>query len=71
MVSIAKLEGKYYFDPLIFGILLFFSANLKYENFLGKVVCNKFLVYIGTISYSIYMSHLFIFYHYSIHAICA
>ena len=61
-LSIAKLEGKNtILMPLIFGILLFFSANLKYENFLGKIVCNKFLVYIGTISYSIYMSHLFIF----------
>jgi len=46
---------------LFFGLLLIFSANLKNENFLGKIICNKFFVYLGSISYSIYMCHLFVF----------
>ena len=47
--------------PLFYGLLLFFSANLKSENIFGKIICNKFFVYLGSISYSIYMCHLFVF----------
>ena len=47
--------------PLFYGLLLIFSANLKNENILGKIICNKFFLYLGSISYSIYMCHLFVF----------
>ena len=47
--------------PFFYGALLIFSANLKNENILGKIICNKFFVYLGSISYSIYMCHLFVF----------
>ena len=59
---IINISGKFSFIiPLFFGLLLIFSANLKNENILGKIICNKFFVYLGSISYSIYMCHLFIF----------
>ena len=59
---IINIGGKLSFIiPLFFGLLLMFSANLKNENILGKIVCNKFFVYLGSISYSIYMCHLFVF----------
>jgi len=59
---IINIGGKFSFIiPLFFGLLLIFSANLKNENILGKIVCNKFFVYLGSISYSIYMCHLFVF----------
>ena len=59
---IINIGGRFSFIiPLFFGLLLIFSANLKNENILGKIVCNKFFVYLGSISYSIYMCHLFVF----------
>ena len=59
---IINIGGKFSFIiPLFFGLLLIFSANLKNENILGKIICNKFFVYLGSISYSIYMCHLFVF----------
>ncbi len=59
---IINLGGKLSFIiPLFFGLLLIFSANLKNENIVGKIICNKFFVYLGSISYSIYMCHLFVF----------
>ncbi len=62
ILLIINLDGNAEFViPFVFGLLLIFSANLKNENFLGKIICNKFFVYIGSISYSIYMSHLFVF----------
>ena len=59
---IINLSGNSRFAiPFVFGLLLIFSANLKNENILGKIICNKIFVYIGSISYSIYMCHLFVF----------
>ena len=62
IVSMIFLKDEYqYLLPLIFGILLFFSAKLNKNDFMGKFICNKYLVYLGTISYSVYMCHLFVF----------
>ena len=47
--------------PIIFSLLIFFSCDLNENSYLGKILCNRFCVYLGNISYSIYMSHLFIF----------
>ena len=47
--------------PVIFGFLLFFSKELTNKSLLGKVICNKIFIYLGKISYSIYMCHLFVF----------
>ena len=60
--SLTKMQNDYLFMlPIIFSLLIFFSCDLNNTSFLGKLLCNKFLVYLGSISYSIYMSHLFIF----------
>ena len=62
ILMIINLSGNSRFAiPFVFGLLLIFSANLKNENILGKIICNKIFVYIGSISYSIYMCHLFVF----------
>ena len=60
--SLTRMQDDYLFIlPIIFSLLIFFSCDLNNTTFLGKILCNKFLVYLGSISYSIYMSHLFIF----------
>jgi len=60
--SIINFRGpELFFLPLIFGILIFFSCEIDTGSYLGKIICNKFFVYLGSISYSIYMSHLFVF----------
>ena len=61
--AIIKFKNSYYpfLTPVIFGFLLIFSAKLKSENFYAKFLTNRFFVYLGKISYSIYMSHLFVF----------
>lgn len=47
--------------PLIFGLTILFSCELDNETLVGKILTFKFFVYLGKISYSIYMSHLFVF----------
>tara|TARA_B100000963_G_scaffold362021_2_gene402158 strand:+ start:722 stop:1822 length:1101 start_codon:yes stop_codon:yes gene_type:complete len=47
--------------PLIFGLTILFSCELDNGTLIGKILTFKFFVYLGQISYSIYMSHLFIF----------
>ena len=60
--SIINFTGpELFFLPIIFGILIFFSCEIDTRSYIGKVICNKFFVYLGSISYSIYMSHLFVF----------
>ena len=50
-----------FFIPFIFGLLILFSSNLDKRSLIGKFICNNFFVYLGKISYSIYLSHLFVF----------
>jgi len=60
--SIINFAGNQLFLlPIVFGCLIFFSCDVSTKSILGKFICNKFFVYLGTISYSIYMSHLFVF----------
>ena len=60
--SIKYLNGKLtFFIPFIFGSLILFSSNLNKEKVIGRFICNNFFVYLGKISYSIYLSHLFVF----------
>ena len=61
-ISLTKMQDDNLFIlPIIFSLLIFFSCDLNNTSFLGKILCNKFFVYLGSISYSIYMSHLLIF----------
>ncbi len=62
LISILIFEKNLrFFIPLFFGILILFSSNLDQNTLLGKFICNKYFVFLGKISYSIYLSHLFIF----------
>jgi len=54
-------DNERFLRPFFFGILILFSSNLDKTTLLGKIICNKFFVFLGKISYSIYLSHLFIF----------
>ena len=62
LFSIFDFEGKErYLRPFFFGMLILFSSNLDKKTLLGKIICNNFFVFLGKISYSIYLSHVFIF----------
>lgn len=43
--------------PILFFILIFFINKVDQDHFLIKILNKKYLVYLGTISYSVYMSH--------------
>ena len=51
-----------YIYSLIFGFIFFFSCFLNKKFFLFKIFFNDFFIFLGKISYSIYMSHLLIFF---------
>lgn len=67
IILMTFISLKYYqtshriYVPFIFGLLIFFSADLDNSSIIGRILSNKFATYIGKISYSIYLSHLFIF----------
>ena len=50
-------NNKYVIAPLIFSFTIFFVSSLNSNLFLYKVLSNKFTVYLGSISYGIYMIH--------------
>jgi len=51
------INFRYIFAPLFFALTIFFTANLKKNNLYYKILSNKFFVYLGSISYGIYMIH--------------
>lgn len=51
-----------HFYSIIFGFIFFYSCFLNEKFFLFKIFFNKIFIFLGKISYSIYMSHLFVFY---------
>lgn len=51
------LNNKYIIAPILFGVTIFFITNLNKNLFLYKILSNKFTVYLGSISYGIYMIH--------------
>ncbi len=62
ILSLIYLKGKFLIIlPIIFGLTILFSCEINYNSMLGKVLLNKTFLFLGKISYSIYMSHLFIF----------
>ena len=54
---ILAVNYSYILAPLFFAITIFFTASLKKNNFYYKILSNKFFVYLGSISYGIYMIH--------------
>lgn len=47
--------------PIIFGLTIIFSCEINEDTYFGKFLLNKIFIFLGKISYSIYMSHLFVF----------
>jgi len=47
---------------VIFGLMIYFSCFLDKNFFLFKIFFNNFFIFLGKISYSIYMSHLLVFF---------
>lgn len=47
---------------IIFGIFFLFSCSLNKKFFLYRYIFNSYFKFLGKISYSIYLSHLFIFF---------
>jgi len=50
-----------YLYPLLFGFLFYLTGQIKDNTLIYKIIFNRFLIFLGKISYSIYMSHLLIF----------
>ena len=62
IISIKNFTGNYqFFFPFLFGCLILFSSEINKKTLYGRFICNGFFVYLGKISYSIYLSHLLIF----------
>ena len=51
------MNYRYIYAPLFFAFTIFFTASLKKDNFYYKILSNKFFVYLGSISYGVYMIH--------------
>jgi peptidoglycan/LPS O-acetylase OafA/YrhL len=52
-----SLNYEYIILPISFSLTIFFASTMKKDNFLFEVLSNKFLVYLGSISYGVYMIH--------------
>ena len=48
---------KYILSPILFGLTILFVSKLDQESILYKLLSNKVTVYLGSISYGIYMIH--------------
>ena len=57
-----QLIKQKYLYSILFGVIFFYSCFLKEKFFLFKIFFNNFFCYLGKISYSIYMSHLAVFF---------
>ena len=55
------IEQKYLYS-FIFGTIIFYSCFLNKNFFIFRIIFNKFFIFLGKISYSIYMCHLLIFF---------
>ena len=55
------IEQKYFYS-ILFAIVFYLSCFLNKNFVLFKMFFNKYFIYLGKISYSIYLSHLFVFF---------
>ncbi len=51
-----------YIYSIFFGLIIYLSCFLNKKFFLYKIFFNSFFIFLGKISYSIYLGHLLIFY---------
>ena len=52
-----SLNNKYIFAPLLFSLTVLFVSCLNHNSVLYKILSNKYTVYLGAISYGVYMIH--------------
>ena len=60
LIVSAKQHVVFEIIPVIFGIAILVLVFTNQEKSVYRVLSNKFLVYLGTISYGIYMIHVFV-----------
>ena len=51
------LNNKYIIAPLLFSFTILFISSLHQGSFLKKILSNRYTVFLGSISYGIYMIH--------------
>ena len=61
LLFFTKKNNFVYLYPLLFGFLFYLTAQMNDNTLIYKIFFNRFLIFLGKISYSIYMSHLLIF----------
>lgn len=60
-----KFENLNFFFPFSCGVIIIYLCNLSETNFSGKFWYNKFLIFTGKISYTLYISHFFVYWFYT------
>lgn len=55
-----KFINNEYLYSIFFGLIFFLSCFLKKNSIIYKALFNSFFIYLGKISYSIYLSHIFV-----------
>ena len=60
-----KFENLNFFFPFSCGVIIIYLCNLSETNFSGKFWYNKFLIFTGKISYTLYISHFFVYWVYT------
>jgi peptidoglycan/LPS O-acetylase OafA/YrhL len=51
--------------PICSGIIIIYLSDIKKNNFFEKIFFNNFLIYTGKISYTLYISHYFVYWVYT------
>jgi peptidoglycan/LPS O-acetylase OafA/YrhL len=51
--------------PLSSGIIIIYLSSIKNINLIGKIFYNRFLIFTGKISYTLYISHFFVYWTYT------
>lgn len=56
-----KIIDKNYYYTILFALIFYTSCLLEKDSIIKDILFNKFFIFLGKISYSIYLSHLLIF----------
>lgn len=61
-IFIFKFINDKYIYSIFFGFIFYLSCLINNKSLLFKLLFNKFFIFLGKISYSIYLSHVLVFY---------
>jgi peptidoglycan/LPS O-acetylase OafA/YrhL len=56
-----KIINKNHYYSILFALIIYVSCLLKKKSIIKSIFFNKFFIFLGKISYSIYLSHLLIY----------